>query len=196
MRADVQAGAGLRPSPGFPRGTDLKKGDPLPGFMHAVSGDRCNEHRHGWKVRRSRIAPAISKPPAVGDVVVSSRCVRFAVCERRATTRDLVTSRLRGPASSCCAGPLTVVAQWRFALSAVKQAKTLSVPKGLDKDAPHGRRGVSPIPDRDPKDDLGRLGMLGRNCGIGLISSTRKIRRSRRSRSACARRNASRTCST
>ena len=42
------------------------------------------------------------------------------------------------------------------------------------------------VPADSPKDDIGRLDTWGRIFGIGLISSTRRTRRSRCSRSACA----------
>src|SRR5262249_33676836 len=87
-RADVRAGAGLRPLAGVPpEEPDLKKGDPLPGFMQAVSGVRCSDHRHGWKVRGSRIAPAISKPPA-SEVAVAIRRVPHGVCSLRRRPYD------------------------------------------------------------------------------------------------------------
>jgi hypothetical protein len=87
------------------------------------------DHRHGWKVRRSRMASATSKPPADGGR--RRRVVNSAPSGAvRVTARDLAIA--------------ASVAQWRFALSVERRQKSRTIQKRLDKHTPHGRRGGSP----------------------------------------------------
>src|SRR5688572_29116070 len=113
--------------------------------MHAVSGVRCSDHRHGWKVRRSHIAPR-SRSRQHRNVAYSSRAVMLT--KTHGTTGILATAAHAAPPLAnerAASAP-----HWRCALSVANTAKTRSIQKGLDKAPPHGRRGGSPIPESDP----------------------------------------------